>query len=763
MKRNLMPHRPWMLSAVALALLAWNPAHADEPAAAPDPDKAAKEEGVKLDSIVITGTATLGSKMKQSVSVSSLDTEEIAHSGASSAADVLRNIPGIHAEASGGEGNANITVRGVPISAGGSRYVQFQEDGLPVLLFGDIAFGTADEFTRVDFMLDRVEALRGGSASTMASNSPGGLINFISKTGKTRGGDAAVTLDLDHRGERLDFDFGTPLGNGLSMQVGGFQRSGDGARPANMQTENGGQLRANLTQSFDDGFVRLSLKHLDDRTPSYMPVPVQVQGGTVHTLPGIDPRTAYFLSPNLPTDTTLDRNGNTVTSNTSDGLHTVTNAVGVEAQLKLAGDWLISEKFRRADNSGRFIALYPQDNGNNGTTPFDAALFNTSIDDLNNQFNDLRASKQFALDGAGRVTLTAGLFTGTQDVGLTWYWNTYRIQSVGTGAQVYNAAGQTSTQPINNAFGTFGGCCVRTFDVQYNQFAPYLNLGYANGPWTLDASVRDDDQRATGWYESGNAATQAGWDPATRKIVDYKVSHTSYSVGANYQLSHDLALFARASDGVAFSADRLLYGNPLDGSVPVAVNEVKQVEGGSKWRSGPLSTFVTLFEAHTDESNYDLTRQQFSANSYKAYGAELEASVALGPWHLSAGGTLTHSRITASASTPAIVGNTPQRLASFIYQLSPRYDAGNWEAGAAIVGTTSSPGDDANTTTMPGYTVVNAFFTYHANDKLDLSLNVNNLFNTIGYTEFDNVGNGTATAARSINGRTAKLMARYSF
>ena len=42
-------------------------------------------------------------------------------------------IPGIRAESSGGEGNSNITVRGVPVSAGGSRYLLIQEDGLPVL------------------------------------------------------------------------------------------------------------------------------------------------------------------------------------------------------------------------------------------------------------------------------------------------------------------------------------------------------------------------------------------------------------------------------------------------------------------------------------------------------------------------------------------------------------------------------------------------------------------------------------------------------
>ncbi|TXD97310.1 hypothetical protein FUT87_05120 [Mitsuaria sp. TWR114] len=35
--------------------------------------------------------------------------------------------------------------------------------GLPVLLFGDIAFGTADQFLRADVNIDRLEVVRGGS------------------------------------------------------------------------------------------------------------------------------------------------------------------------------------------------------------------------------------------------------------------------------------------------------------------------------------------------------------------------------------------------------------------------------------------------------------------------------------------------------------------------------------------------------------------------------------------------------------------------
>ena len=117
--------------AAALAVATIGAAHAQ-----------ANADALKLDEVVVTGSATGGSKMKQSLSISTLDSDQIVNSVASSSADLLRSIPGVRAESSGGEGNANVTVRGVPISAGGSRYVQFQEDGLPVLQIGDFNFVT---------------------------------------------------------------------------------------------------------------------------------------------------------------------------------------------------------------------------------------------------------------------------------------------------------------------------------------------------------------------------------------------------------------------------------------------------------------------------------------------------------------------------------------------------------------------------------------------------------------------------------------------
>ncbi|MCU0729328.1 MAG: Plug domain-containing protein, partial [Sphingopyxis sp.] len=86
--------------------------------------------------IVVTGVARGTNRLDASVSTTSLSADSIIQASPRSAAELLRNIPGIRAESSGGEGNANINVRGIPVSTGGAKFLQLQEDGLPVLEFG---------------------------------------------------------------------------------------------------------------------------------------------------------------------------------------------------------------------------------------------------------------------------------------------------------------------------------------------------------------------------------------------------------------------------------------------------------------------------------------------------------------------------------------------------------------------------------------------------------------------------------------------------
>jgi outer membrane receptor protein involved in Fe transport len=710
-----------------------------EPTAAP----------LNLDRVVVTGTAKKISKMKSSVSISTKSLKQVQQTGATNAAEILRSIPGVRAESSGGEGNANMTVRGLPISAGGSRYFQMQEDGLPILQFGDIAFATPDMFMRVDFGLKSLEVIRGGSGSTVGTNSPGGIVNFINQTGERASAKIGFSSGLNFNEYRTDFAVGGPLGDtGLRGFVSGYYRQGDGLRDPGFTMAEGGQIKGNVTKEIDNGYIRLSFKHLDDQTPVNMPVPITTDArGNISTIPGINPRDVSFYSRAWPKDTTLTGNNGSTTNDPNDGMTVKTDSVGAEFSYDFANGFNVTNKFRYANNRGRFMGIFPNSGVTNGLV--DAVLFNTS-NDMDLLVNDINLSTSFDT-GAAKFTPSIGLFYSKQDVDLTWSFNQYRISAQNAPSSVTFVNGSTTT---------FGGCCTRDIDAEYTTTSPYVSLGLEMGSLNADVSVRRDNQEAKGSYSQAVANGGLGVF-ATRNRVDYDIDETSYSAGANYTINKNLAVFGRISRGYAFNADRIMFGSAnLDGGT-IPVNEVKQYEAGVKWRQGNLNTFITLFKADTDESNFDATTQISTSNTYDTKGVEFEAGYSIGHFNIGAGATYTDAEVTKSPGNPGLVGNSPNRQAKWIYQLTPTFNMNKWTVGSSIIGTSSSidnrNGATGQGVTMDGFAVVNGFINYQYDKKLLLSLSANNLFDKIGFTE------AQGNVARSVDGRTVRANVIYTF
>jgi outer membrane receptor protein involved in Fe transport len=743
--------------------------------AAVAPAAAASTDGLNLDRVVITGSTVMRSKLKQSVSVSSLDGEQVQKAVAASATELLRAVPGLRAESTGGEGNANLGVRGLPMSDGGGRYVQLQEDGLPLMLFGDISFATADQFMRADYGLDTIDVLRGGSAATLSTNASGAIVNFISKTGKDGGGAVGLSFGLGYKQQRVDFNYGGALGNKTYFSVSGFQRTGEGVRSTNVTAENGGQVRLSLTKEFDGGYIRATYKHLDDSTPTYLPVPVRLNGNTIEQIPGVDPRTAYFINSNFTQDVVTDRNGNRLNTNPAEGLHVGVDAFGLEAQVQLGGGWSATNRFRQTSISGRFLGVFPAGsaptdvaNGANqytGSTPvFSAHIFNTSLDDMGNVFNDLRLQKTFDLSAGTKLSLTGGLFTGKQRIAQTWYWNRYNIGLTGDGAALYDNAGVISNLPVADGTLTWGGCCMQNFSYDINATAPYLALSLDAGALTVDGSVRRDQQRGTGYFMT-DVGTTGVWDRAGASRVNYSSSATSYSLGANYELGRNMAVFARASHAASWKAPDRVLGDArvATGLDPYPINKIDQVEGGVKWRQGGLSAFITAFFAKTAEgAGFELTTRTVKKNDYDSKGIEAELAWRAGGLRVAGGATFTKAEITSGANK----GKTPRRQADLVFQVQPSYAFGDLEVGGALIGTTKSYAQDDNQVVLPAYAVVNAFVNYQFTPNASLQFGINNLLDKVGYTEAEGQGNLTNNplyVARSINGRSAKVSLKYAF
>ncbi|BBN82891.1 TonB-dependent receptor [Pseudoalteromonas sp. A25] len=762
----------------------------------------------ELEKIIVTGVPQKRTVMASSVSVSSISAEQINVSTPRTTAEAFRILPGVRSESTGGEGNANIAVRGLPVASGGAKFLQLQEDGLPILQFGDIAFGNADIFMRLDTTVQNVESIRGGSASTAASNAPGGIINFISKTGDSESGSITTTFGLDYDEFRTDFEYGSYLSDSVRFHIGGFVRQGEGARNTGYTGNQGGQIKANLTKDFDNGYVRLYFKHLDDKSTGYLPMPMRANGDSISGFDALSdtPHSAYFIKTQGLGADNENRQGDM-----RDGMHPQVDSFGVEASFDLDNNWTIENRLRVSSVKGTFNAPFPAEVGDAqniaasiagesatlkyangpqaGMTVSDQNImrihtFDVEMQDFGSLVNDIKLTKTLASD----TSITVGFYASEQSIAMSWLWNSYLMEIKGDNAALIDVFAVDGASYSDNglyAYGTpaWGNCCQRNYDTDYSTRAPYIAVSSQLGDFTFDASVRYDWGEATGTYAGAVVSERdingdgviskpeeqvAGINLANPSVVNYDWDYTSYSIGGNYQINNSRAVFARLSEGARANADRLLFGKVApDGSVTKedAIDEVTQVELGLKQRFDNGSLFATAFYAQTEEQNFEATSQQFFDRQYEAQGIELEGVYFFGSFDFRGNLTWTDAEITKDALSPDVVGHTPRRQADFIYSLMGRYNMAQGAIGVSLIGTSDAYAQDNNDLKLDGYTQVNAFASYDVTQNLSVSLNVNNLFDTVGITEAEEgvIPDNGIIRARSINGRTTSFTLKYQF
>ncbi|AJP72138.1 TonB-dependent receptor domain-containing protein [Sphingomonas hengshuiensis] len=571
-----------------------------------------------------TGVAKGRDRLDSATSTSSLKGTEAQKLGPVGLADILRTMPGLRVENGISEGNNNYTVRGLPIGSGGSKYVLLEEDGLPVIEFNDVFNMAGDSFFRADFNIAQIETIRGGSASTFASNSPGGLINLISKTGEVEGGSIQFTTGLDYDLKRADFDYGARLSDTLRFHVGGFYRVGEGPRNAGFTAFKGGQLKLNVTKEFANGYIRLYAKLLDDRAPSYAVYPVAITGSNdkpvFKNIGGFDILKDTMFSPNISTLLTLDGNNQVRQFPVKNGQHPKSKSIGLETQFEVGG-WTMTNRMRYTSTSGEFLRAFPSTvgpiatiaaslagagatatyaNGPNAgkAVPTDAngngLLSNFFVNTYNlrngDHFaDDFRATRVWRV-GGGNLTVTGGLYIAAQTLTVDALQISMVTDVVGDGrASLVNlttAGGVAQTQDGVYAYSRNGPKLRRAYDVDYSTAAPYGSVNFHIGKIAIGGSLRYDTGhargRAVGADLGGGRVGTISYDmngdgkislPETRVStlplgqaapVDYDFGYLSYSAGVNYRIAEPLALFARYSRGGRVNADKILFTSAID-------------------------------------------------------------------------------------------------------------------------------------------------------------------------------------------------------
>ena len=781
---------------------------------------------------VTTGVAKARDPLSSATSTSVMKEPDIRRLGPGSIAEVMRTLPGIRAEVDMNEIGNNYTIRGLPLVGDGAKYLQLQEDGLPVLQFGDYSGLQVDTFIRNDLNLASVESIRGGSASTFASDAPGGVVNFISKTGEVEGGSIMASTGLERGFRRLDADFGGRINADWRFHVGGFYRVGEGPRSLGFDGYRGGQFKFNVTRQLANGYVRFSAKVLDDQiVPSLSSVPVQVSGTDADPrfgdVPGFSAKNDSLYSRFIGRTQSVDANNKIVDGDFRDSFHVKSLAIGLEGQFEIGG-WTVFDRFRHSRNSLKGTTAVPLlampaaffvpvfgggptatatyfsgPNAGQAVNPGDLLALTINVlgdfHDMDLTVNDLRASKVFKA-GGGDLTLTTGLYAAHQSFGID------RAIS----ALVQNAAGDGNSGLVNisnggfpisqggtlafNSLGTVGSLVAR--DVSHSIFAPYGSFNYHTGALSFGGSVRynmdrvrgiarEDRQGDTRFVDiDGNgqpssfAETAVTFIPAgVPDLVHYSVRTLSWSVGVNWRVAENFSSFARYSKGARNGADRIL-GNAAINKVTgelinpvVGHDQVRQAEAGFKFRQRGLTFNATGFYATTSESNNQLittgtqTTYNLVQRSYRAYGAELEANFRTGAFSLNSGATITRATITAAPGQTGVVGKIARRQPTLIFQLTPQYDIDLFTLGASIVGTTGSYAQDVNQLRLPGYTTVGVFARFRPVERLELGLNVSNLFDKLAIVSVldGSIPATGVTMATTLAGRRATASVRLFF
>ena len=266
-----------------------NPTPSATPADAPAPATVPEAQ-----EIVVTGNANREGmrKLDTSYSISTASAEQIREVQPTSTADLLKIVPGVWVESSGGQAGANVFIRGFP-STGDAPFLTVEMNGSPIIAPSSLSFLEDSSIFRLDDTVERVEVLRGGPSPIFANGQPGATTNFILKEGTQ---DPHLSMRATYGTEgtyRGDVVAQGPIDSqDTTYMLGGFYRYSKGFRHTGFAGDLGGQVTGSVTHKFDAGKLTTYARYLDDKNAFYTPMPLaRDHDGKFSTIPGFDART----------------------------------------------------------------------------------------------------------------------------------------------------------------------------------------------------------------------------------------------------------------------------------------------------------------------------------------------------------------------------------------------------------------------------------------------------------------------------------------
>jgi outer membrane receptor protein involved in Fe transport len=757
--------------------------------------------------VVVTGTASKErTKYESSVAISTFDENDIAQQAPASTADLISAVPGFWVESTAGTTQGNVFARGI-IQDGGYRYVGLMEDGIPIYPVFELSFYNPDQFVRVDEMVQRVEALRGGTAPIFTTGAVGGAINFVTRTaGDTPTGELKATVS-DYGLYRGDGYWAGPLNANWGLAVGGYYRRSDGIRDPGYTADEGGQLHVKVNGKYSHGDIEFFGKYIDDRSLFAVPIPLRGDPSSPDAADGSDPGTYSLDSEDLaraglpPSAAEVGLQG----SDLENGIHPQLGTVGFRMSYDFSDDAILSNVMRYTDGKVRFDGIFPGDAPVTGTEfaaargvaplytfigsgqPYDPADlvqnhghwvvnkdYEAFQDDL--RFNLTVAEQQFAF----------GVYFADYSMKDRWSLGNLLLMDISDQPSRLSLPGVTDP----NGFTQYSF---------FNLLADYdatLYAPYASDEWQitdalrLDFGVRYDHARIDANISNGETVDLDGnpatpWDNTTALAgtafthSDRNFSHTAYSAGFNYDFNDHHAMFGHYT-----SAAKLPHFDDVRGGSLVD-DKVDNIELGYKTSLAQLALFATLFQTEFDNVFFnDVLADGSTARrsaATRTRGIELE-----GVWQpldaLSIDFSITQQKpeyrdfvVRDESTTPPtendLSGNQIRRIPKTMVRITPTYSflANRGRVYATWSHFAKRFSNDENTIDLPSYDKLDAGVMFDVTEALTVQLTGDNLTDEVGLTEGNprtDVGAGGIGAvyvARPLFGRSVEASATVRF
>lgn len=823
----------FLLSSVTLAVLTLisqaQAADAPEQATAANTPAAAPANAVaaELQTVVVTGVAASRGvrKIDSAFSITTATEEQLKSASPSSTADVLKLVPGVYAEATGGQSGANIEVRGFP-SGSDSPFVSVQLQGNPIYPVPTLSFFEGSSAFRLDDTVERVEVLRGGPSTIFSDGQPGATMNFLLKKGTdTPEGSVRLTTGTGEL-RRVDLYYGGKISDGWYASVGGFYRTTHGVRDAGFPADDGHQITATLTKKLDQGELTLYARSTNDKNAFYTGVPLisADQGRSISAFPGFDPLKGTLMSNEMRRFTVEAGPGKTLTYDLGDGRGMKATVFGADFDQQFAG-WNVSNKFNRFDGDMNTIAMFTGNNplsmgaykaqaiaSANGKAPVLAAAGRAATEatatyttggapvadstqvvqaglwavhkQMKSFTDELRVSREWLPDN----TVTVGAYFANYTAADTWYLGNSHLMTATPNASLINVKLNNGVVVSNN--GTEGP----VFFAPNASYDGSNTAFYVSNEWKIndrikvDAGIRRERQKISGAvsnlisgdtdnnpltvYNNGTSMPSGAYTALSRKDTA-----TSFTVGGNYKLTKDSSVFARANSGHTFIAFDTLRNAGTQANVDDRSQNptptVKQVEVGFKTVGQLYSAYINAFHTQFD----GIAFQQILSNGTilnsvsgsKGTGVEFEVTVRpLQNLTLSLTGDYQKSKY---KDNPATEGKLVQRQPKLQFRFTPTYriplgDDNNLK----LYGTYTSIGarwaDQANTQYLPSYHTLDLGVLLQLGEKIEVRLAGTNLNNALGLTEGNSRLAGASSGpinARPLFGRAIEASLLYRF